>query len=147
MVTPHSHFWHAFRLSAGAQDERIQVHHKCVMCTRSHASGSMELSLLTRPFLLGVNTQTIPPRADMKLASLTAPSDGVVAAGGIFLLLLLIVLFFSIGVYRLLISPLRAVPGPKIAAITGLWLWIWSIRGTASRTICKLHDCYGMWIR
>lgn len=53
-------------------------------------------------------------------------------------------LFLLLGVIRrLVISPLRNVPGPKIAAATGIWLWLEDMRGTAPGSIKDLHTEYG----
>lgn len=53
-------------------------------------------------------------------------------------------LFLLVGVIRRLVfSPLRNVPGPKIAAATGIWLWLEDMRGTAPGSIKALHAKYG----
>jgi hypothetical protein len=40
--------------------------------------------------------------------------------------------------------PLHEIPGPLVAAISGVWLWIWDITGSAPRDIKDLHRSLGM---
>lgn len=55
--------------------------------------------------------------------------------------------FFSLVVYRWFLHPLREVPGPPWARLSGLWL-TWTVRrGDASRQVKRLHDQYGPIVR
>jgi hypothetical protein len=49
-------------------------------------------------------------------------------------------------IYQALFSPLRSIPGPRIAALNGIWLWIQDVTGHAPQTISKLHSDLGTFI-
>ena len=50
-------------------------------------------------------------------------------------------------VYRLFFSPLSAVPGPKLAAVTRLWILYHDCKDRRTDTIVKLHRKYGPVVR
>lgn len=44
---------------------------------------------------------------------------------------------------RLLLSPLKSIPGPKWASVSAIWLWVHDLQGTAPGVIKDLHRQYG----
>lgn len=62
-------------------------------------------------------------------------------------LLSLPVTFISIAIYRLFLHPLARVPGPKLAAITPLYLAYHTWRGQNHIFQPSLHDKYGPVVR
>lgn len=44
---------------------------------------------------------------------------------------------------RLVLTPLRGIPGPFWAKVSPFWLWINDLRGTAPDTIDNLHREFG----
>lgn len=51
-------------------------------------------------------------------------------------------LFVVVALYRRLISPLHEIPGPLVAAISGVWLWIGDIRVDGGRESARLPRRY-----
>ncbi|KAJ5626406.1 hypothetical protein N7510_002715 [Penicillium lagena] len=49
--------------------------------------------------------------------------------------------------YQLLLSPLRNVPGPRLAAISSIWLWFQDMAGNSPQMISKLHKRHGPIVR
>ncbi|KAL1638506.1 hypothetical protein SLS58_008834 [Diplodia intermedia] len=62
-------------------------------------------------------------------------------------LLLPAVTLLILALYRLHLHPLSHVPGPPLAALTSLWLYWHSYRGTEARVIDALHGRYGALVR
>jgi hypothetical protein len=62
-----------------------------------------------------------------------------------FLALVLVLGVFLLGsvVQRLFLSPLGKIPGPKLAAISGIWLWQRDLSGAAPKAIKDLHVKHG----
>ncbi|KAK6536708.1 hypothetical protein TWF281_000928 [Arthrobotrys megalospora] len=63
---------------------------------------------------------------------------------------LIIFIFISgitLTVYRLFLSPLSAVPGPTLAAVTRLWILYHDYQDQRTDTIIKLHRKYGPVVR
>lgn len=44
---------------------------------------------------------------------------------------------------NLFLSPLRSVPGPRLAACSSLWLWFLDLSGNAPKVIKNLHGIHG----
>ncbi|KIX02853.1 uncharacterized protein Z518_08796 [Rhinocladiella mackenziei CBS 650.93] len=64
------------------------------------------------------------------------------------IMVLLTVLFFAASlIYRLFFSPLSKIPGPKITAVTMLWLMYHEFKGDRTIQIDKLHGQYGPVVR
>ncbi|OJD31135.1 cytochrome p450 [Diplodia corticola] len=57
------------------------------------------------------------------------------------------VALLTLAIYRLYLHPLSHVPGPPLAALTSLWLYWHSYRGTEARVIDALHGRYGALVR
>lgn len=49
--------------------------------------------------------------------------------------------------YRIFFSPLARLPGPKVTALSGLWLMYHDFKGDRTVTLDKLHDKYGPTVR
>ena len=62
-------------------------------------------------------------------------------------LVALLFIVASFASYRLFFHPLAKVPGPRIAAITGLWLAFKVSRGNIQRIQQHLHNEYGSVVR
>src|SRR5438034_11714925 len=45
--------------------------------------------------------------------------------------------------YALFLSPLRRIPGPLLAKVTGNWLLLIELSGNRAKTVHKLHQKYG----
>lgn len=58
-----------------------------------------------------------------------------------------LILFYKFIIYPLLISPLRHVPGPKLAAITSLYLNSYYYAETGVPLVKSLHEKYGPIVR
>ncbi|KAK6361451.1 hypothetical protein TWF730_005179 [Orbilia blumenaviensis] len=61
--------------------------------------------------------------------------------------LLALVYGFTLATYRLLFSPLSAIPGPKLAAVTRLWILYHDYKNQRTDTITNLHKKYGPVVR
>ena len=44
-------------------------------------------------------------------------------------------------------AELKSIPGPRWAAISGIWLWIHDLKGTAPSKIKELHERHGSIVR
>ncbi|KAF4538553.1 Cytochrome p450 [Lasiodiplodia theobromae] len=75
------------------------------------------------------------------LSSLPAPPLMTAA------LLLPAIALLTLSLYRLHLHPLSHIPGPPLAALTSLWLYWHSYRGTEARVIDALHRRYGPLVR
>ncbi|KAK6355034.1 hypothetical protein TWF696_004160 [Orbilia brochopaga] len=67
--------------------------------------------------------------------------------GLVLVLLLLAGYFIGVTIYRLYLSPLSVVPGPRLAAVTGLWILYRDYKGQRTKVITELHSVYGTAIR
>ncbi|OQU99446.1 hypothetical protein CLAIMM_05077 [Cladophialophora immunda] len=61
--------------------------------------------------------------------------------------LLLVVWRLVLVITRIWFSPLRNIPGPRLAAATSLWLYVEDNRPTIVKTIRRLHSQYGPIVR
>ncbi|KAF2735899.1 cytochrome P450, partial [Polyplosphaeria fusca] len=59
----------------------------------------------------------------------------------------LVLAIISTAIYRLLLHPLASIPGPKLAAITRLWLAFYARRGKNNIFLPALHKQYGPIVR
>ena len=50
-------------------------------------------------------------------------------------------------IYNIFLSPLRGIPGPFLAKVTGYWLILVDLAGDRTSTIHKLHQRYGTAVR
>lgn len=50
----------------------------------------------------------------------------------------------SVAFWRRLLSPLRGVPGPALAAVTRFWHVRHVIQGDQNRVLIRAHEKYGM---
>lgn len=62
-------------------------------------------------------------------------------------LVIFLVYFFCVASYRLFLSPLRSVPGPWYAAISGFWITTHILRFRRCRAIHDLFQKYGPIVR
>jgi hypothetical protein len=61
--------------------------------------------------------------------------------------LLAITYLAGVLIYRLFFSPLSKIPGPKLTAVTQLWLMYHEFKGDRTVQIDKLHSQYGPVVR
>jgi hypothetical protein len=61
--------------------------------------------------------------------------------------LLAIIYLGGVLIYRLFFSPLSKIPGPKLTAMTQLWLMYHEFKGDRTVQIDKLHSQYGPVVR
>lgn len=67
------------------------------------------------------------------------------ALSGIAIILLIAVIFISRWIFGWYISPLRKLPGPKVACLTDLWrLWN-ALSGREEIINLELHEKYGQY--
>ena len=62
-------------------------------------------------------------------------------------LLLAITYLAGVLIYRLFFSPLSKIPGPKLTAVSQLWLMYHEFKGDRTIQIDKLHSQYGPVVR
>jgi hypothetical protein len=55
------------------------------------------------------------------------------------------ILMSAVGILfkNLVLSPLKNIPGPKLAAASRIWIWLLDLTGKAPESIRQLHITYG----
>ncbi len=77
-----------------------------------------------------------------------ATATFIVQVHPVLVAVLLAVAYLAVGViYRLFFAPLSKIPGPRLTALTQLWLMYHEFKGNRTVQIDKLHFHYGPVVR